>query len=74
MFFSWIWEKAHAVLFIRGRLHFHTVDGVRAKANAGGPSCLVAYGEDNAERLRTCGIAGQFVRLREGVAHRMHRS
>jgi len=65
MFFRWGWEAADAMLFIRGRLHFHDVHGQRAKGNAGGPSVLIAYGTANAEALRTCGIAGQFIRLKE---------
>lgn len=51
-FFSEIWRKASAVLFIEGRLHFHHSDGRRAKANAGGPSVLVAYGADDRNRLQ----------------------
>lgn len=64
MFHRWGWEEADAMLFLRGRLHFYSVAGERAKANAGGPSVLIAYGAANAERLRTCGIEGQFVPLR----------
>ena len=63
MFFRWVWESANAVLFLRGRLHFHTVDGVRAKANAGGPSVLIAYGFRNALELRAANLPGQFVPL-----------
>jgi hypothetical protein len=63
MFHRWVWEKASGLLFLRGRLHFHYVDGSRAKANAGGPSVLIAYGAGNSERLQRCGIAGQFVSL-----------
>lgn len=64
MFFRHVWPKAHAVLFLRGRLHFHHVDGTRASANAGAPSVLVAYGERNANNLRMSDIDGQFCRLR----------
>lgn len=63
MFHRWGWDKADAMLFLRGRLHFYTVAGERAKANAGGPSVLIAYGQSNAERLRSCGIAARFVPL-----------
>lgn len=63
MFHRWVWEKAHGILFLEGRLHFHRADGTRAKANAGGPSCLVAYGEENARALRECGLKGHFVSL-----------
>lgn len=61
MFFEHVWNKACAILFIEGRLHFHHSDGTRAKANAGAPSCLVAYG--NGSVLRECGIAGKFIDL-----------
>lgn len=64
MFFDQVWRRAHAVLFLRGRLHFHYVDGRRAAANAGAPSVLVAYGYDEATVLRDCGIDGQFILLR----------
>ncbi len=63
MFFSQVWPKAQAVLFIEGRLHFHHVDGSRAAANAGAPSVLIAYGDANAATLKNCGIAGQFIAL-----------
>lgn len=63
MFFKWGWECANAMLFIRGRLHFHYVDGSRAAANAGGPSVLIAYGKRNIQSLEDCRISGQFVRL-----------
>ena len=56
MFFDHVWGRADAVLFIEGRLHFHHVDGSRAKANSGAPSCLVAYGENNASRLIESGL------------------
>jgi len=58
-----VWGKASAVLFLFGRLHFHHVDGTRAPANSGAPSALVAYGAQNAETLRTCGLPGAFVPL-----------
>jgi len=63
MFFRYVWGRADAVLFLRGRLHFHHVDGTRAAANAGAPSCLVAFGRENATALQSCGLSGQFVRI-----------
>jgi hypothetical protein len=51
MFFSEVWAKADAVLFLRGRLHFHYVDGTRAAANAGAPSVFVAYGSWAVQQL-----------------------
>lgn len=59
MFFKHVWGKAASILFMEGRLYFHYVDGTRAKANAGAPSCLVAYGEENVEALERSGIKGK---------------
>lgn len=56
-----VWGKADAVLFLRGRLHFHHANGVRAGANSGAPSCLVAYGHNNVDALRTSGLDGSLV-------------
>lgn len=67
MFFDHVWPKADALLFLEGRLYFHHVDGRRASANAGAPSCLVAYGRNNAEVLRACTLAGQFIELRGDI-------
>lgn len=67
MFHSWVWQKANALLFLEGRLFFHTVDGKRAKNNAGGPSVLIAYGNENVEKLKNCDIKGQFVFLRSAL-------
>lgn len=64
MFFSEVWGKAHALLFLRGRLHFHHADGTRARANAGAPSVLVAYGVEAAYRLIASGIQGRYVPLK----------
>lgn len=57
-FFDHVWGRASAVLFLKGRLHFYHVDGSRAKANSGGPSCLVAYGLENVKVLAECGLEG----------------
>lgn len=63
-FFRFIWERASAMLFIRGRLTFHTVDGAPGAGNGGAPSVLCSYGPADADVLAGCGIAGQFVPLR----------
>ena len=63
-FFRYVWDDATAVLFLRGRLHFHYPDGRRADNNSGGPSVLVAYGAYDSERLRTCPFEGKFIQLK----------
>jgi hypothetical protein len=63
MFFDEVWDKATALLFLKGRLYFHHVNGEVAKANAGAPSVLIAYGEECAEILRSCKLPGKFIKL-----------
>ena len=63
MWFEQVWGKASGVLFLRGRLHFHYVNGKRAKANSGAPSALVSYGKRDADILAARPWAGHFVPL-----------
>lgn len=63
LFFETVWRAANAVLFLEGRLFFHRPDGSRAGANAGAPSCLVAYGRRNADAIRCSQLRGQYVEL-----------
>lgn len=62
-FFTYVWDEATAILFIKGRLYFHHEDGTRASANSGAASVLVAYGQQDAEALRDSGIEGKLVWL-----------
>lgn len=61
VWFTHVWPRAHAVMFLRGRLNFHYVDGRRSKANAGAPSALIAYGERDAQILRAVEWPGYVV-------------
>lgn len=63
MFFDYVWNRSDAVFFFKGRLYFHHVDGTRASANAGAPSCLVAYGENNVKSIIDSGIQGKLCML-----------
>jgi hypothetical protein len=63
MFFRYVWDCAGAILFLRGRLYFHHINGDRASFNAGAPSCLIAYGDGDVEALRRCDIPGKLVIL-----------
>jgi len=60
-FFKHIWGRADGMLFIKGRLRFYHVTGHPANNSGGAPSVLVAFGRDNASRLRTSGIVGAWV-------------
>jgi hypothetical protein len=68
MFHAYAWQRADAMLFLKGRLHFHDVTGKRAKFNSGAPSVLLAYGEYNASRLRNCSIPGHYVSLSRALS------
>jgi len=46
-FHDHVFEKADAVLFIKGRISFENVEGEVYPHNSGAPSCLVAYGAEN---------------------------
>ena len=63
-----VWERATAVLFLEGRLYFHHPDGRRASANAGAPSCLVAYGNADAHLLAISDLQGAFIQPNHSVA------
>ena len=56
MFFDSVWTRASALLFIKGRLHFHLPNGSRSKDNSGGPSVLIAYGLSNAIFLQNLSL------------------
>lgn len=67
MFRRYVWEMADAVFFFYGRLFFYRVDGTKAKANGGAPSCLVAYGENNVKAIQGSGLDGKLIILKEAT-------
>jgi hypothetical protein len=56
MFYETVWGVADGVCFMKGRPHFHYVDGRRAAANSGAPIALVAYGITNLWALQASGL------------------
>lgn len=66
-FFSHVWEEADALLFLKGRLHFHHADGTRSEQNAGAPSVLCAFGKEDAEKLIESNLDGHIVALKRPV-------
>lgn len=71
--FDYIWTRADAALFLKGRLTFYTIYGepVRDKngkpSPAGAPSVLLAYGKKNVDTLYDSGLEGAFVPLKDVV-------
>jgi hypothetical protein len=61
MFHDYVFN-ADAILFIKGRLSFFSVEGVKG-GTAGAPSCLVAWGPEAVERLKKSNIKGKLVLL-----------
>lgn len=59
-FCPFVWERATALLFLRGRLSFGT-DAGTLKGNAGHASVLAAYSVDDAMCLQECSLPGYFV-------------
>lgn len=66
-FHEHVWNRATALLFFRGRIHFHHAIGHRkwtSAGDSGGPSVLIAYGGYNAAALQKSRLPGKYVRLR----------
>lgn len=63
-FFNHVWNAASGLLFLSGRLNFHTETGIRAAKSSGAPSVLCAYGDEDTEILAGCDLDGAFVPLR----------
>lgn len=67
---EYVYPFATSHFIMRGRLHFykHILDAsfkngvketIRIKDNAGGPTVLFAYGEENSDALDRCGLPGR---------------
>lgn len=63
VFVEQVWDRATAILFLKGRLTFIDASGAKAVANSGAPSCLIAYGQADAEALYESGLPGRLVWL-----------
>lgn len=60
MFWTYVWGKADAILFLKGRIKFCDSKGIPQGA-AGSPSCLIAYGDTNAKILKNCDLEGVYI-------------
>jgi hypothetical protein len=64
MFFDHVWNDCSAILFIKKRVSFTDCTGDEGQSSNGGPSVLIAYGEQAAERLEKSGIEGKFINMK----------
>lgn len=67
-FHATVFDKAHGLLFLKGRLSFHDANGQKS-GTAGAPSVLIAYGLDNSILLEhlalTNKITGKYINLQK---------
>jgi len=63
MFQRLVFRRADSILFIAGRLTFYRENGIKASANSGAPSVLIAYGRNNVDAIGDSGIAGKHLML-----------
>jgi len=61
-FFENVWDKADALLFVKGRIRFYNVEGIQ-KGTPGAPSVFIAYGKNNSLALKKSGIEGKYLEL-----------
>lgn len=66
-FFDHVWQRASALLFIKGRIRFYNVDGSPGRSTGGAPSVLVAYGELDANMLQQSQIQGAYFNKKSGI-------
>ncbi len=62
-FFENVWDKADALLFVKGRIRFYHVSGEQG-GTPGAPSVFIAYGKNNAIALKNSGIEGKYLQLK----------
>ena len=62
-FHEYVWTRAAAILFLKGRLSFKRDHQESAAHNAGAPSVLIGYGDLAVDRLRKSGLPGRLVLL-----------
>lgn len=59
-----VFKNATAILFLYNRIKFYLPNGKQGASPCAG-NILIAFGESNAEVLRTCGLKGKYVRINE---------
>ena len=66
MFFDHVWGKASAVFFFNRRIQFLTIEGKKV-GSPGAPSCLIAYGNENARAIFESKLGGFIVDSSNGA-------
>lgn len=68
VFFELVWPRASSIFFIEGRVQFYRADGTLPRndqggGNAGAPSVLIAYGDEDSDVLRRAPLKGKWIKL-----------
>ena len=63
LFQDLIFPNADSILFLRGRISFHHVNGSKA-STAGAPSCLIAFDQHNTNILTNYKSKGKLIQLK----------
>ncbi|WP_060873865.1 DNA N-6-adenine-methyltransferase [Myroides odoratus] len=58
-----VFNYAHSIFFLKGRLTFYDVKGKKAKANGGAPSVLISYTENDTNTIINSGLQGKLIFL-----------
>jgi len=59
-FYEYVWKRADGLLFMRNRIHFCNTDG-SSVGRSSFASVFIAYGVENAIKLRDSDINGQYI-------------
>jgi len=62
-----VFVNAYSLFFFKGRLQFYHVDGTKPKVNAGAPSVLISFNEENAEAIDIAKLNGTHIPLFSNV-------
>lgn len=58
---NYIWPIANSIFFFEGRLWFHHPDGRRGSSNAGAPSALISYSDEDTKVICKANLKGSMV-------------
>ena len=64
MFFDFVWNKADAVFFFKGRIKCIRENGETCSSPPAS-NCLVAYGKDNVVAIEKSGLVGKLIKLKD---------
>ena len=59
-----IWNAAHSIMFIKGRIKYFKIDGTES-GSCPHASIIAAYGKENSNALDRLPLAGKIIKLKE---------